>query len=140
MNTFAGKIFSCFFYCFLIFSFPVLTNSLLDFYNNIAYGKAIIRETPFGSVPLLKSPADFQSSETLVKSGDFVYIVDKISAYEQNIVFSKVKSKLKEGYVNSEMLVETEVNVKPFLSAILTIIILLFFSKKIYYYYFNRSV
>ena len=117
---------------FLLLCVTVLVNSALDIYNNFAYDKAIIKDSPYGSAPLLANPKDYGSANSLIKSGDFVYVVDWLSAYENNIAFAKVKSKLKEGYINNKLLIETNINVKPLISLFFLMLILLYFSRKIY--------
>jgi hypothetical protein len=99
----------------------VLINSSLDIYNNFAYDKAILKDTPYGWTPLLRDPQNYSSGEGMVLSGEFVYVEDWLSAYNQKtkISFAKVKSKLKEGYVNKDLLVETNINVKPVISVLL---------------------
>lgn len=99
----------------------VLINSALDIYNNFAYDKAILKDTPYGWTPLLRDPQNYGSGEGMVLSGEFVYVEDWLSAYNQKtrISFAKVKSKLREGYVNKDLLVETNINVKPIISVLL---------------------
>jgi hypothetical protein len=99
----------------------ILINSALDIYNNFAYDKAILKDTPYGWTPLLRDPQNYGSGEGMVLSGQFVYVEDWLSAYNRKtrISFAKVKSKLKEGYVNKDLLVETNINVKPIISALL---------------------
>jgi hypothetical protein len=99
----------------------VLVNSAMDVYNNFAYDKAILKDTPYGWTPLLRDPQNYSSGEGTVLSGEFVYVEDWLSAYNQKtkIAFAKVRSKLKEGYVNRDLLVETNINVKPILSVLL---------------------
>jgi hypothetical protein len=99
----------------------ILINSALDVYNNFAYDKAILKDTPYGWTPLLQDPQNYASGEGMVLSGEFVYVEDWLSAYNQKtrISFAKVKSKLKEGYVNKDLLVETNINVKPIISVLL---------------------
>lgn len=118
---------------FLLLCIAVLINSALDIYNNFAYDKAIIRESPYGSTPLLQNPKDYHSANGLIKSGDFVYVVDWLSAYENNTAFAKVKSKLKEGYINNRLLIETNLNIKPVVSVILLTLLLFYLTKKIYF-------
>jgi hypothetical protein len=99
----------------------ILVNSAMDFYNNFAYDKAILKDTPYGWTPLLRDPQNYGSGEGMVLSGEFVYVEDWLSAYNQQtkIAFAKVKSKLREGYVNRDLLVETNINVKPIISVLL---------------------
>ncbi len=122
--------------CLLIVS-VVLVNSALDIYNNFAYDKAILKDSPYGWTPLLADPQDYSSGEGMILSGEFVYVVDWVSAYngKTRIAFAKVKSKLKEGYVNKELLVETNINIKPIVSAILLLIVFSYSARKLYLKY-----
>ncbi len=119
--------------CLLIVS-VVLVNSALDIYNNFAYDKAILKDSPYGWTPLLADPQDYSSGEGMILSGEFVYVVDWVSAYngKTRIAFAKVKSKLKEGYINKELLVETNINIKPIISAILLLIVFSYSARKLY--------
>ncbi len=119
--------------CILIVS-VVLMNSALDIYNNFAYDKAILKESPYGWTPLLSDPQDYSSGDGMILSGEYVYVEDWLSAYNQStrIAFAKVKSKLKEGYVNKELLVETNLNIKPIISAFLLLIVLAYSARRIY--------
>lgn len=110
----------------------VLINSSLDIYNNFAYDKAILRDTPYGYTPLLENPYDYSSGLKNVKSGEFVYVEDWLSAYNGKIVFSKVKSKLNSGYINREMLVETNINIIPIISVVILGFIFMITIKKLY--------
>jgi len=104
---------------FIVLAIYVLANSAVDIYNNFAYDKAILRETPYGYTPLLENPKDYHSGNVNVKSGEFVYVEDWISAYNDGVTFSKVKSKLSSGYINREMLVGANINVMPIVSVLL---------------------
>lgn len=119
--------------CLLIVS-VVLVNSALDIYNTFAYDKAILKDSPYGWTPLLADPQDYSSGEDMILSGEFVYVVDWVSAYngKTRIAFAKVKSKLKEGYINKELLVETNINIKPIISAILLLIVFSYTARKLY--------
>ncbi len=110
----------------------VLLISSFDIYNNFAYDKAIIRDTPYGYTPLLSDPKNYSSSNENIKGGDFVYVQDWLSAYNGKVFFAKVKSKFNEGYINRELLVETNINVKPIISVLLLSLILFYYSKKLY--------
>lgn len=110
----------------------VLCNSSLDIYNNFAYDKAILRDTPYGYAPLLQDPNDYHSGDVNVKSGEFVYVEDWLSAYNGRVVFAKVKSKLNTGYLNREMLVETNINVMPIVSVLLLSFMFVITLKKLY--------
>lgn len=116
----------------LVFAVYSLINSSLDIYNNFAYDKAILRETPYGYAPLLNNPYDYHSGDVNVKSGDFVYVEDWLSAYNGRVAFAKVKSKLNSGYINREMLVETNINVMPIVSVLLLSFIFIVTLKKLY--------
>ena len=112
----------------------ILVNSALDIYNNFAYDKAILKDSPYGYTPLLKDPQNYSSGESRILSGEFVYVEDWLSAYNQNtrISFAKVKSKLKEGYVNKDLLVETNINVKPIISGLLLLGAFVFSMRKLF--------
>lgn len=112
----------------------LLVNSAMDFYNNFAYDKAILKDSPYGWTPLLKDPQNYSSGDGMVLSGEFVYVEDWLSAYNQNtrIAFAKVKSKLKEGYVNRDLLVETNINVKPILSVLLLTGVFIYSARKLF--------
>lgn len=132
------KILNVFFKALLglfIFIFTaLLVNSAMDFYNNFAYDKAILKDSPYGWTPLLKDPQNYSSGDGMVLSGEFVYVEDWLSAYNQNtrISFAKVKSKLKEGYVNRDLLVETNINVKPILSVLLLTGVFIYSARKLF--------
>ncbi len=101
----------------------ILVNSSLDLYNNFAYDKAIIRESPYGYTPLLRDVFNYSSNEKNMRSGEFVYVEDWISAYNGKVVFAKVRSKLDIGYINKDLLVKTNINVIPLFSAATLLII-----------------
>lgn len=109
----------------------VLVNSSLDIYNTFAYDKAILRDSPYGYAPLLRDPLDYGSADGLILSGEFVYVTDWLSAYNGRVVFAKVKSKLKEGYINKDLLTEANINIKPVVSVLFLLIMTLYFSKKL---------
>lgn len=120
----------------LIFLFLIaqaLVNSSLDIYNNFAYDKAVLKNTPYGYVPLLQDPNNYQSADAKVKGGDFVYVENWESASNGKIVFAKVRSKFNSGYVNNKMLVETNVNVMPILSVMMLGLLLFYSFRKIYH-------
>ncbi len=112
----------------------ILVNSALDIYNNFAYDKAILRDSPYGWTPLLQDPQNYSSGEKMVLSGEFVYVEDWLSAYNRNtrISFAKVKSKLKEGYINRDLLVETNINVKPIFSVLLLTAVFIYSARKLF--------
>lgn len=110
-----------------------LVNSSLDIYNTFAYDKAILRDSPYGYAPLLKDPMNYGSADGLILSGEFVYVTDWLSAYNGRIVFAKVKSKLKEGYINKELLTEANINIKPVISVVMLLLMTLYFSRKLYH-------
>ena len=132
MRNLPENITKIFMLVFLSLCLVVLVNSALDIYNNFAYDKAVIRESPYGSTPMLINPKDYHSADGLIKSGDYVYVVDWLSAYENKVAFAKVKSKLKEGYINNVLLVETNLNVKPVISLFLLVLFTIYFIRKIY--------
>ena len=117
---------------FIFFAVYVLVNSALDIYNNFAYDKAILRESPYGYSPLLEDPKNYGSTLVNIKSGDFVYVEEWLSAYNGRIVFAKVKSKLNSGYVNKDMLVQANINVKPIISVLLLSFMFALMVKKLY--------
>ncbi|HEY3251123.1 MAG TPA: hypothetical protein VGK25_08390 [Ignavibacteria bacterium] len=121
---------------FVALLFYVLLNSSFDLYNNFAYDKAIIRENPYGYTPLLKDVYNYQSGESKVKSGDYVYVEDWLSAYNGRVIFAKVRSKFDWGYVNKDLLVQTNINILPVFSSLtLTVFFILLFRlliRKIY--------
>ena len=112
----------------------ILMNSALDIYNNFAYDKAILKDSPYGYTPLLKDPQNYSSGESRILSGEFVYVEDWLSAYNQNtrIAFAKVKSKLNEGYVNRDLLVQTNINVKPIISVLLLTFVFIYSARKLF--------
>ena len=99
---------------------------------DFAYDKAIVRESPYGFIPMLVNPGNYRNANDQIKSGDFVYVQDWVSAYNENIVFAKVKSKLNEGYINRDLLTQTNINVKPIISVLMLMFILFYFSRRIY--------
>jgi len=113
----------------------ILINSALDIYNNFAYDKAIMKDTPYGWTPLLENPADWGSANSMILSGEFVYVVDWLSAYNNRVAFAKVKSKLREGYINKDLLVETNLNIKPIISILLLSVMFVYSLKKLYFKY-----
>ncbi|MGH2575252.1 MAG: hypothetical protein ACRDFC_06085 [Ignavibacteria bacterium] len=117
----------------------ILANSALDIYNTFAYEKAIVKDSPYGYTPLLVSPNDYTSSEKKILSGEYVYVEDWLSAYNNKVVFAKVKSKLSEGYINKELLVQTNLNVRPIISVLLLSLILAFSTRKIFHKFLNKS-
>ncbi len=119
-------------YIILGISTYALINSSLDIYNNFVYDKAVLRYTPYGYVPLLNDPNDYQSSNAEVKGGDFVYVENWESADNGRIVFAKVKSKLHTGYVNRRMLVEANLNVMPVISVLLLGLLFFYSAKRLY--------
>jgi len=127
-------------YILLAIVVGILINSTLDIYNNFAYEKAILKDSPYGGTPLLVNPKDYSSADGFIKCGDFVYVEDWLSAGNGNVVFAKVKSKLKEGYINKELLVPTNINVKPIVSMLLLLAIFTFTFRKIYYKFLNKNI
>jgi hypothetical protein len=94
----------------------ILIRSALDIYNNFAYDKAIIKDSPYGFTPLLSNPRNYSNFEREILSGEYVYVVDWLSAYNGKVVFAKVKSRLVEGYINKDLLVAANINLKPIIS------------------------
>jgi len=97
----------------------VLVNSALDIYNNFAYEKAIVKDSPYGGTPLLKNAKDYKSSGGFIKSGDYVYVEDWLSDVNGDIEFARVRSQFKEGYINKELLVKTNINLKPIFAVLI---------------------
>ena len=110
----------------------VLSNSALDIYNNFAYDKAILKDSPYGYTPMLIDPKDYSSVNGEIRSGEYVYVVDWLSAYNSRVVFARVKSKLSEGYVNKDLLVQANMNVSPVISLLLLMMIFIFSVRKVY--------
>lgn len=116
----------------------LLVRSSLDIYNTFAYDKAIVKESPYGYVPLLQNPADWHSSSEEVFSGQFVYVEDWVRAYNNRITFAKVKKRLKGGYINKELLVEAKLDIKPVVSLILLTLILTFITIRLFRKFYYR--
>lgn len=111
----------------------VLLNSALDIYNNFAYDKAILRDSPYGGVQMLGDPRNFSSSQGYIRSGEYVYVEDWLSAVNGRVEFAKVRSKLKQGYINKDLLVQTNINLMPIVSILLLCFIFYLYSRKLYY-------
>ena len=109
-----------------------LVNSSLDIYNNFAYDKAILRNSPYGYVPMLEAPDNYYKWKTNIKGGEFVYVENWESARNGRIVFAKVKSKLNTGYINNKMLVEANINVMPVFSVLALGVMFVITFRKIY--------
>jgi hypothetical protein len=118
----------------------VLVVSALDIYNDFAYDKAVLKHSPYGYVPLLENPHDYSSGVSDIKGGDFVYVEDWTSAINGRVVFAKVKSKLNTGYINQDMLVETNLNIKPVLAVLLLGFIFVYTLRKLYNLYHNKNI
>ncbi len=118
----------------------ILIYSAMDIYNNFAFERAIIKDSPYGMTPLLHDPKDYGSADGFINSGDFVYVEDWISAINGRIVFAKVRSKFKEGYVNKELLVPTNLNLKPLISMLLLMAIFAVATRKLYYKFSNQNI
>ena len=103
----------------------ILISSALDLYNNFAYDRAVLRDSPYGYTPLLSDPKDYSTASREIRSGDYVYVVDWLSAYNSRVVFAKVKSRLSEGYINKDLLVQTNINILPVLSSVILLTILI---------------
>ncbi len=114
----------------------ILLNSSFDIYNDFAYDRAIVRESPFGYIPMLRDVYDYGSSSKNIRSGDYVYVEDWLSAHNGRVAFAKVRSKFDWGYINRDLLVETNINVLPIISslALFCLIVFIFRTliKKIY--------
>jgi hypothetical protein len=116
----------------------LLVRSSLDIYNTFAYDKAIVKESPYGYVPLLQNPADWQSSSEEIFSGQFVYVEDWVNAYNNRVTFAKVKKRLNGGYINKDLLVEAKLDIKPVISVILLTIIMTFVTVRLFRKYYYR--
>jgi hypothetical protein len=116
----------------------LLVRSSLDIYNTFAYDKAIVKESPYGYVPLLQNPADWQSGNEEVFSGLFVYVEDWVNAYNNRITFAKVKKRLNGGYINKDLLVEAKLDIKPVISVVLLTIILSFITVRLFRKFYYR--
>jgi hypothetical protein len=116
----------------------LLVRSSLDIYNTFAYDKAIVKESPYGYVPLLQNPADWQSGNEEVFSGQFVYVEDWVNAYNNRITFAKVKKRLNGGYINKDLLVEAKLDIKPVISVVLLTIILSFITVRLFRKFYYR--
>jgi len=131
------KYFSYFFkfigFLFLVLVLYILSNSALDIYNNFAYEKAILVENPYGYAPLLQDPKFYTSGTKDVLCGEYVYVKDWLSAYNGDIIFAKVRYKLNEGYINRDLLVETNINIKPIFSVLCLLFMFVYSFKKLYY-------
>ncbi len=127
-------------YAALVLIVGILIYSAVDVYNNFAYERAIVKDSPYGMTPLLLDPKDYGSADGFINSGDFVYVEDWISAVNGRIVFSKVKTKFKEGYINKELLVPTNLNLKPMISMLLLLAIFFIVSRKLYYKFSNQNI
>lgn len=110
----------------------ILVRSALDIYNNFAYDKAIIKDSPFGYTPLLSDPKNYSNFSRQVYSGEYVYVEDWLSAYNGRVVFAKVKSRLSEGYINKDLLVQCNINIKPIISMMMLLILFSYISYKTY--------
>ncbi|RPI13245.1 MAG: hypothetical protein EHM58_18835 [Ignavibacteriae bacterium] len=118
----------------------VLFRSALDIYNTFAYDKALVKDSPYGSVPMLEDPKNWRDNITDVKSGDFVYVEDWLVAYNNRVSFAKVKSKLNSGYMNQDLLVHAKTNIKPVISVIILSILLIVVSYKIIKKFINYNI
>lgn len=124
----------------LIFLVYTLIISALDIYNDFAYDKAILKHSPYGYTPMLEDPNDYGSWQSKLKNGDFVYVEDWTSAVNGRVVFAKVKSKLNTGYVNQDLLVETNINVMPVFSVMLLGFIFTLLFRKFYNLYHRKEI
>jgi len=102
----------------------ILLNSSLDLYNDFVYDKAIIKENPYGYTPMLKDVHNYSSGAKNIRSGDFVYVEDWLSAHNGRLAFAKVRSKFDWGYINKDLLVETNINIIPPMSALMLLLII----------------
>ena len=140
MKRLIRYVFKALGYIMLLVVVYSLSISALDIYNDFAYDKAILKHTPYGYTPLLENPKDYSSRVSNVKGGDFVYVEDWTSAINGRVVFAKVKSRLSTGYVNQDMLVETNINIKPIISVLLLGFIFIVLLKKFYNTFLHREI
>ena len=110
----------------------ILVRSAFDIYNNFAYDKAIIKDSPYGYTPLLNNTDNYTQYERNIMSGEYVYVMDWLSSNNGRIAFAKVKSRLTEGYINKDLLVQTNINIKPIFSVISLVLIFIYFTLKVY--------
>jgi hypothetical protein len=96
----------------------IFLNSAFDLYNDFAFDKAIVKESPFGYIPLLKDVYNYGSSTKNIRGGDYVYVEDWLSAHNGRVAFAKVRSKFDWGYINRDLLVEANINVLPIFSSL----------------------
>lgn len=118
----------------------ILYRSALDIYNTFAYDKAIVKDSPYGSVPMLEDPKVWNNYTTSIHSGDFVYVEDWLCAYNNNISFAKVKSKLNSGYMNQDLLIPVALNIKPVISVFILSILLFIVTFKIIRKFINYNI
>lgn len=114
----------------------IMLNSSFDIYNDFAYDKAIVRESPYGYTPMLNDVYNYGSISKNIRGGDYVYVEDWLSAHNGKVAFAKVRSKFDWGYINRDLLVETNINILPIFSSLflLCLLVLTFKTliKKIY--------
>lgn len=96
----------------------ILLNSSFDIYNDFAYDKAIVKESPYGYTPMLMDVYNYGSISKNIRGGDYVYVEDWLSAHNGKVAFAKVRSKFSWGYINRDLLVETNINILPILSSV----------------------
>jgi hypothetical protein len=129
MSAAAGYVFKALLAIAAAAACIILLNSSFDIYNDFAYDKAIVKDSPYGHTPLLLNVNNYSSTSRFVKSGDYVYVEDWLAAHNGKIAFSRVRSKFDWGYINREMLVEANINVLPVISSLILLLIT-FFSVK----------
>lgn len=121
----------------LLVYFCVLSS--LDIYNDLAYDRAILKQTPYGYTPLLDDAGNYGSWLGKIKPGQYVYVEDWTSQKNGRVIFSKVKTRFQTGYINRDMLVKANINPMPVISIVLLALMFVFATRKIYKYYSNRN-
>ena len=104
----------------------IMLNSSFDIYNDFAYDKAIVKESPYGYTPMLTDVYNYGSILKNIRGGDYVYVEDWLSAHNGKIAFAKVRSKFDRGYINRDLLVQTNINMLPILSSLFLVCLLVF--------------
>lgn len=113
--------------------------SSLDIYNDFAYDRAILRQTPYGYTPMLHDVSNYGSWKDKLKAGEYVYVEDWTSQKNGRVIFAKVKSGFQTGYINRDMLVRANVNPMPVISVILLALMFVYALVKLIKYYSKRN-
>jgi len=123
--------FKALFSVFMVSLLIVLLNSAFDIYNDFVYDRAILKDNPYGYTPLLKNVNDYSGTSRMIKGGEYVYVEEWLSAHDGRVAFAKVRSKFDWGYINREMLVETNINVIPVISTLVLIMLTFLFVRNL---------